>query len=107
MIELDVVKLPTNPQFFKSSTSLTINLHPSNLPSGAYDRIVIRCIDVENEQEDKNGTCNRSSNICTCNGLVGGTKYKIEFITIKENFTDEKLEIPTTQYTSNILLICY
>lgn len=36
---------------------------------------------------------------CTCTNLVGGTEYKIKFITRKKNFDDEIFENITNQYT--------
>ena len=80
-----------------------------NLPSGSYDDIFIRCIDFGNEIDKNDDKCEKLTGRvkCTCNNLVPGTEYKIKFITRKQNFSDEKFEIPTTQYTGNILLICY
>ena len=100
ILDLDVVKLPNNPKFLKTSNSLTINLNPSNLPTGSYDKIEIKCIYIENEPKDKNGTCNKSSNNCTCNDLKAGKEYKIVFITIKENLPNAVSDNTKNQFTS-------
>lgn len=97
IIDLDVVKVPFNAKFTKTYKSLTISLNSSALPSGSYEDIFIRCGDRESR-------CNKLENItnCVCDRLVGGTEYKIKFITKKQNWTDAILENIPNQFTSNL-----
>ena len=77
-------------------------MNSSNLPSGSYDYIVIRCIDVASEI-DNNDKCEKMKNIvkCTCNNLVAGTQYKIIFITRQKYWDDAIFQLPSNQKTSN------
>jgi hypothetical protein len=88
--------------FVKTPNSLKITLEPKNLPTGSFEDILIRCINENNEYKQKNCSklpINRYD--CTCDGLVGGTEYKIEFITKKKYWADMIFENIAKQYTSN------
>ena len=74
-------------------------MNSSNLPSGSYDYVVIRCIDVADEKDNDNECKNIVK--CTCNNLVAGTQYRIKFITRQNNWDDAIFELPTNQKTSN------
>lgn len=73
-----------------------------DLPTGSYDDILIRCGDRENKCAYLENAAN-----CTCDSLVGGTEYKIKFITRKKNWNDSVFELAITQYTSNLFSLNY
>jgi hypothetical protein len=69
-------------------------LNSKNLPTGSYDDILISCGDKVNKCDNSKKALN-----CTCSNLVGGTEYKIKFITRKKNWTDAIFENIINQYT--------
>ena len=83
-------------------------MESNNLPFGSYDDILIKCIDIlnENENNDIEFTCQslKSNGVtCNCSNLVGGTEYKIKFITRKNSLDDAIFENITYQYTGDNL----
>ena len=96
ILDLDAVKLASNSEFIKTHNSLAIDLNSSNLPSGSYDNIFIKCGAKENKCDVL--TYNLK---CICNSLVGGTGYSIKFITRKKDWNDEVIQFPIPQFTSN------
>ena len=73
---------------------MAIDLHSSNLPSGSYDDIFIKCGEKENKCDNLINTIK-----CFCNNFV--TENKIKFITRKKNWDDAVFELTTNNYTSN------
>jgi hypothetical protein len=76
-------------------------LNSSNLPSGSFDDILIRCKKSEEKSEFTVNACDENFTLCTCSNLDGGTEYKIEIITRKKNLNDAIFENIAHQYTSN------
>jgi len=75
-------------------------LNSKNLPTGSYDDILISCGDKVNKCDNSENGLN-----CTCNNLVGGTEYKIKFITRKKfglEWVDAIFENIAKQYTGKI-----
>ena len=77
-------------------------MNSSNLPSGSFDKILIRCNNSEEKpQFTVLNTCSENFTLCTCSNLDGATEYKIEIITRKKNLNDVILKNIAHQYTSN------
>ncbi len=71
-------------------------MNSNHLPTGSYDHILIRCGDSTNKCVNSTKALN-----CTCSNLVGGTEYKIKFLTKKQNWEDSVFELVKNQSTSN------
>jgi hypothetical protein len=77
------------------------------LPNGSYENISIKCDSVKNKS--KISECNNFvyGVNCTCNNLVGGTEFKIKFITRKKDWNDSVSELAKNENTSIYKLFCF
>ena len=100
ILDLDVVKIPSNSQFDTTSDSLSYIL---NSPSGSFEDIFIKCIDIINNIKNVTSICKPFSTKfnCTCQNLYGATEYKIQFLTTKLGWNDSIFEFDSNIYTSN------
>ncbi len=87
---------------------MEINFDSSNLPTGSYKDILMRCINTVNQKDIENICVQdywKYMIKCTCNNLVGGTEYKITFITRKQNWDDAIFENIARQSTGKIFFL--
>ena len=70
----------------------------------------MRCINTVNQKDIENICVQDSWKYmvkCTCNNLIGGTEYKITFITRKQNWDDAIFENIARQSTGKIFFCIY